>query len=443
MVALAGASRRITSALPAGAAVVGAGLAILGVAAYVYLAIAGHAMSATGYADLAVLWMIVFSIGPGLFFPLEQELSRMVADHRARGLGARSIAIRIAVIGGGLLLALSAALLAARGPLTALLFDGRGQMVEVLVLNLAALTAAHLSRGLLSGHAAFGRYGAQLALDGLFRCGLAGVLAATGADSPAAYGLALAIAPLAAVALTVNRSVLAPEPGPAAPYHRVTAGMGLLIASSTLWLGLVNASVVSARLLAAPSEAVLAGALLSGVVLSRIPLFAFSAVQASLLPALSGAAARGDRAGFRRLLLRTSGAVAAMGVAGAVICIAIGPWLVRVLFGNTQLLSRADFAWLGLATVIYMLATVLGQAGLALGGHRDQAVGWAAGFAALLAMTLAPLSILLRVELAFLVGSAVAAVVLALHLRRRARRWQPQPDATPAPAAAGAAGLVD
>lgn len=422
---------------------VGAGLAILGAAAYVYLAIAGHALSATGYADLAVLWMIVFSIGPGLFFPLEQELSRRIADHRARGLGARSIAIRIAVIGGGLLLGLCALLLAARGPLTGLLFDGRDQMVEVLVLNLAALTAAHLSRGLLSGHAAFGRYGAQLALDGLLRCGLAAVLAATGADDPAAYGLVLAIAPLAAVALTVNRSVVAPEPGPVVPYRRVTAGMGLLIASSTLWLAVVNASVVSARLLAAPSEAALAGALLSGVVLSRIPLFAFSAVQASLLPALSGAAALGDRAEFRRLLIRTSGAVAGMGLAGAAVCVAIGPWLVRVLFGAAELLGRADFAWLSLATLIYMLATVLGQAGLALGGHKDQAAGWAAGFAALLLTTLAPLSVLVRVELAFLAGSAVAGVVLALHLARRARRWRPQPDAAPTPAAVGSAGLVD
>ncbi|MGH3712367.1 MAG: polysaccharide biosynthesis protein [Micromonosporaceae bacterium] len=433
--------RRLLAALPAGTAIVGAGLAILGIAAYVYLAIAGHALDDAGYSDLAVLWMIVFSVGPGLFFPLEQELSRLVAARRARGQGVRPIAVRIAVVGSAILAVLLVAVIALRQPLADALFEGDARLVDVLAANLGALTAAHLSRGLLSGHGEFGRYGAQLAADGLLRCGFAAGLAAYGVREAAWYGLALAVAPLLAVALTVNRTVLRPAPGPTVPYAEVTRGMGLLVASSTLWLALVNASVVSARLLSTPAEAALAGALLSGVVLARIPLFAFSAVQASFLPALSGSAATGDRTGFRRLLVRTTGAVTAMGVIGAVVCIAIGPWLVRTLFDAEAVLSRGDFAWLTIATTIYMIATVLGQAGLALAGHRDQALGWAAGFVALLLVTLLPGSILLRVELAFLVGSLVAGVVLAAQLVRRIRDWPSHPaDAVPATQGAG---LVD
>ncbi|MGH3734366.1 MAG: polysaccharide biosynthesis protein [Micromonosporaceae bacterium] len=433
--------RRLFAALPAGTAIVGAGLAILGVAAYVYLAIAGHALDAQGYGDLAVLWMIVFSVGPGLFFPLEQELSRLVAGRRAQGLGVRPIAVRISVVGAAILAALLVATVVLRRPLADALFEGRASLVDVLVVNLAALTAAHLSRGLLSGHGEFGRYGAQLAADGLLRCGLAAVLAGAGVHDAVWYGLALAVAPLLAVLVTLNRTVLLPAPGPSVPYAEVTAGMGLLVASSTLWLALVNAGVVSARLLSTPAEAGLAGALLSGVVLARIPLFAFSSVQASLLPALSGAAATGDRTGFRRLLARTTVAVTALGVAGAAVCIAIGPWLVRTLFDAGSVLSRGDFAWLTIATTIYMVATVLGQAGLALSGHRDQALGWAAGFGSLLLVTLLPGSILMRVELAFLVGSAVAAVVLAVQLVRRIRQWPAHP-AAPVPATQGA-GLTD
>ena len=432
---------RLISSLPAGTVLVGAGLGILGLAAYVYLAIAGHALDDREYADLAVLWTIVFSIGPGLFFPLEQELSRLVAARQAQGTGARSPVHRIAVVGGLILAGLLALTFLLRGFLAETLFSGQRQLVDVLAANLVALTAAHLSRGLLSGFGEFGRYGIQLALDGVLRCLLAVALLLADIADPASFGLVLAIAPLIAVGLTVNRRVVRPEPGPIVPYAEVTAGMGLLVASSLLWLAVVNASVVSARVLATPAEAALAGALLSGVILARIPLFAYSSVQASLVPALSGAAATGDRAGFRRLLTRTTVAVTALGGTGAAVCIAIGPWLVRVLFGSEAVLSRVDFAWLGIATAVYMVASVIGQSSLALAGHRDQALGWAAGFLALLAATFAPGSILFRVELAYLVGSVVAGVVLTAQLVRRLRHWSrhlEQPVAATPPT-----GLID
>jgi O-antigen/teichoic acid export membrane protein len=432
--------RRLIGVLPAGTALVGAGLGILGLAAYVYLAIASHALGRNPYSDLAVLWMIVFSVGPGLFFPLEQELSRMVAARQAQQLGARPVAVRLAVVGAGVLLALLVALYLLRGPLARELFSGDGQLVDVLAANLVALTAAHLSRGLLSGHGQFGRYGIQLALDGVLRCVFAVLLAISGVHQPAAYGMVLAVSPLIAVAVTVNRRVLLPAPGPGVPYAEVTAGMGLLVASSTLWLALVNASVVSARLLSTQAEAALAGALLSGVVLARIPLFAFSSVQASLLPALSRSVATGDHAGFRTLLLRTTAAVAGLGLAGAVVCVTIGPWLVRVLFGDEAVLGRDDFAWLTIATTIYMVATVFGQSGLALAGHKDQAIGWAAGFVTLTAATFVPGSILFRVEVAFLAGSTVAAVVLAVLLVRRLRGF-PARAAEPVPTPTG--GFLD
>ncbi|HEX2417748.1 MAG TPA: hypothetical protein VHJ83_06445, partial [Micromonosporaceae bacterium] len=87
MRAVASLAQRLTAVLPAGTALVGAGLGVLGLAAYVFLAIAGHTLDPADYSDLAVLWMIVFSLGPGLFFPFEQELGRLVAAHRAEQTG--------------------------------------------------------------------------------------------------------------------------------------------------------------------------------------------------------------------------------------------------------------------------------------------------------------------------------------------------------------------
>ncbi|MGH3740722.1 MAG: polysaccharide biosynthesis protein, partial [Micromonosporaceae bacterium] len=377
------------------------------------------------HADLAVLWMLVFSIGPGLFFPLEQELSRLMAHRRAQGVGTGALQRRIAGIAAAMTLALVGLLALARDPLAQLLFDGRSHMVDVLGVNVAALGVAHVSRGLLSGHTEFSRYGAQLALEGTLRCASAAALLVNGVASAAGYGLVLAAATLLAVAFTVNRRTLRLPSGPPVAYAEIAGGMGLLVVSNLLWLALVNASVVSARLLASPSEAAIVGALLSAVLIARVPLFLFASVQASLLPALSAAAAAGDRAGFQQRLTRTVGAVAGLGVAGAALSAIFGPALSRLLFDGGTALSHADFAWLAVATAVYMVATVIGQAGLALSGHREQAVGWAAGFAALLAVTCVPAGILLRVELAFLAGAATAAVVLATQLARRMRLWWP------------------
>lgn len=432
--------RRLLSALPAGTAMVGAGLGVLGVAAYAFLAIAGHTLSPRGYSDLAVLWMIVFSVGPGLFFPLEQELGRLVTARRSRGDGSGPVVRRVALIGLALLILLVATTLTTRQPLASWLFGGDARLVDALAVNLVALTAAHLSRGLLAGHGEFGRYGAQLALDGALRVGFAAALAWLGPDQAVWYGLALAAAPVLAVASTTPARLLRPDPGPPVRYADLVHGLGLLIVSSTLWLTVVNAGVVSARLLAAPQEVALAGALLSGLVLARVPLFVFSSLQASLLPALAAAAAAADREGFRRLLTRTGLVVAGLGAAGGVVCVLAGPWLVRVLFDTPAVLGRDDFAWLSAATAVFMLATVVGQACLALAGHRDQAIGWTVGFVVLLAVTLLPGPVLIRVEAAFMAGSLAAGLVLAAALRRRVRLWSVRPQV---PAATPTPGLVE
>ena len=73
--------------LPTGTLQVGAGLMVFGGAAYVHLAVAGHSLSTRGMAAMSVLWSIVFLLGLGLFFPVEQELIRHVAARVAGGRG--------------------------------------------------------------------------------------------------------------------------------------------------------------------------------------------------------------------------------------------------------------------------------------------------------------------------------------------------------------------
>lgn len=412
----AGTARVGRRALPPGTTAVAGGLVVLGLAAYVFLALAGHALSAADFSALSVLWVIVFAVGPGLFFPLEQELARVVAGRTEAGDGPGAVVARVAALAAAALAALLVLLVVVGPWVSARLFGGDRGLTAALGLNVVALALVHLSRGVLAGTGRFRRYGAQLAVDGVLRCGVAAVLPATGLASPAAFGVALAAAQVLAVLVTAGGAVRL-ESGPPAPWATVTAGLGLLLASTLAAQVLVNVGVVVARLLAA--DPALAGELLSAAVLTRLPLFAYAALQASLLPSLSRAVAAGDEPAYRRTLSRALWTVVGLGVAGAAVCAALGVRLTRVLFDARGVLSAADFAWLSTGTAVFLVALVLGQGGLALGRHAVQAVAWTTGLAVLVAVTLAPLGVLARVELGYLLGSLTVVLMLAADLTRR------------------------
>lgn len=393
----------------------GAGLAVLGAAGYAFLAAASSALSAADYSAVSVLWVIVYAVGPGLFFPLEQELARVVAARGAVGDGPRGVVGRIAALAGGLLLVLLTGLAAAGPWVSALLFGGDTALTVALGCNVAALALAHLARGVLGGTGQFGRYGAQLAVDGVLRAGFGVALALVGPASPAAFGFALAAAQLLSVVVTGPATALVA--GSPAPWAGITAGLALLLGAALCAQVVVNVGVVVARLLA-PDPA-LAGELLSASVLARAPLFVFASLQASLLPGLSRALAVRDAPGYARLLRRAVSTVLALGAVGTVLCVVAGRWLTRVFFDSAGALSPVDFGWLSAGTTAFMVALVLGQGVLARGWHGAQASAWAAGLAVLAAVTVAPLGVLARVEAGYLLGSLTAAGALAAVLVRR------------------------
>ncbi|MDG4797442.1 polysaccharide biosynthesis protein [Micromonospora sp. WMMD1082] len=428
---------RLLRLVPPGTLPIGAGLALVGLASYVHLALAGHNLDAAGYSSLSVLWSVVFTLGIGVFFPVEQEVARLVAARRTRGLPPGPVLARGATVAAAVLGLLLLAVLGAADTLADRLFDGDRAMVATLGGALAALAVAHTTRGVLSGLRHFRWYGTQLGLDGGLRIGLVAALAVAGVDSPVAYALVLVLAPLLGVALTAAPVLRAIGGGPKVGWSTLLRGLALLTVSSLLAQVVVNIGVINVRLLD-PTDVATAGALLSALVLVRVPLFVFGSMQAALLPGLSTAAATGDDPAFAALLRRAMTVVTAMGAAGGVLAVLLGPWLVRALFDAPAVLGHGDFAWLSLATLAYLWAMVLGQALLARDRHHAQAVAWTAGIAALAATTLAPLPVALRVELGYTVGSLVVAAVMVVLLRRRPRTTMPVPPAaTPVPATSG------
>lgn len=407
--------------VPRGTAAVGVGMAVNAAGAYGHLALAGRGLDTAGMAGLSVVWAVAFSVGIGLFFPLEQELTRTVAARVAGGAGTGPLLRRGTAVAAGLLAAAVLLLAAAHRPLARLAFDGDAALLWPLAGALAALAAAHTLRGLLAGHARFTAYAGQLTLDGLLRLGCAAALLLTGSHSPVAFALILTACPLLACLAFLPAALLAARaPGtvaiaPAA--GEIGRGLVALVGGAVLAQALANAPVLGAKGLA-PGNAALVTALLCALTLVRVPQFAVGALQAGLLRELTVRQQRGDRAGVARGVRRSAGGMAALGAVCTVPIALAGPWVTERLLAAPPVLGRLDFAALGLGTTGYLVAYLLGNGTLATGGHRPQALAWGAGAAVTAAALALPGPPGPRVEAAYALGSWTAAAMLAAGLIR-------------------------
>jgi O-antigen/teichoic acid export membrane protein len=418
MAALLEAARR-RNPLPTGTAAVGVGLIVAGLSAYGFLFVADKALSDAEYSPLATLWSLVFLIGPGLFLPVEQEISRALAERRARRQGGLPLVRRAATIGVGLALAVLVVLIATARPVVDHLFDGDVLLLLGLGLGLVGALAGHLTRGSLSGTGQFYGYGTYIGADGLIRV-LGGTLCfVVGINTAGPFGVAVGIAGLLAVgvALSVQRPDL--EEGPEANFSDVSGALGLLLWASLCAFAIMNIGPVLVKLLASDSQAEAAGHFVNGVVIARVPLFLFQAVQAALLPKLAALAHSGHLGDFRSGLKRLLVVVAALAGLGTLVGAVLGPFVVEVMFPGSGLGSRT-MGLLAAGAGLYMLALACAQAVIALGGHFDQALGWCLGLVTLLvSVWLGPDNLFLRVEIGLLVGSLVSFVAIGGLLARR------------------------
>lgn len=405
--------------LPQGTLPVGAGLLIAGLTAYGFLVISARALGPQRYASLSVLWALAFLFNPGFFLPLEQEVSRALSARRAGGIGGAPLVTRAVMLGAALSAAVVAACLLAAGFILDRLFDGEVMLLVAFAISLLVYFAAYLTRGILSGEGQFRRYGLVVGTEGVLRLTGCVGLALFGVAAAGPYGLALALAPIGAVAIGLRGVRELILPGPPAPWGELSSALAYLLAASFLAQLLVNAGPVAVKLLAAPSQSEAAGRFLAGLVIARVPLFLFQAVQAALLPKLSGFAAAGLHAEFRSGVRRILVAVTAIGAVATLAALSVGPWGVRLLFGREFVLSRVDLGYLAGASAAYMVAIALAQALIALESHARVAIGWLIGTAVFFLVTAFGTDLLTRVEHGFLAGSVGAALAMGALLAPR------------------------
>lgn len=405
---------------------VGAGLAVFGLATYGFLAAAGRGLPAGEFSPLSVMWTVLNAAGIGLFVPFEQEMSRRTAVARATGT-ANAAALRHSLRSAAALLGVVAVLAAALArPIAQHLFGGRTSLVVLLVAAMAGMAASYVARGLLSGNGRFGRYGAQLAVDGVLRMAAAATLAVAGAHGPAPYAAVLVVSPVVAVLLTTPRPRRLLTPGPAAPYVGATAALATLVVASALSQALANAGPVIVQLLAGPDEQTAAGRFTAALVVARVPLFAFAAVQAVLLPGLAAFVGAGDGPGLQRRARIVALWTGSLGALGTLVVWLLGPWVVRLLFGPSFGAGRGIITAIAASGAVFMLAQVAAQVLLALGDERLVVLGWASGVLALVGASFWRASIDERGAAALVVGAAVALVALGAVALARVHGWARQ-----------------
>ena len=245
----------------------------------------------------------------------------------------------------------------------------------------------------------------------------AGALLISGAESAAAFGWVQLEAQLVAVFDELGRLILRAAAAPDQPVDPLASravsltvlarSIAFMAAATLASQLLVNGGPVAVKLLAPPSNA-LAGRFLTTLVIARIPLFMFAALQASLLPGLAKMVDAGQwdhmTAALRRLLV----SLAVTGLGLTVLIWIAGPAMVGVVFGEAYRADRGPMAVLTLGCTVYMLASVLAQALLAMHLSGTVAAGWWIGLGAFALSLVNSVSLPMRVSVALLVGSIVA-----------------------------------
>ena len=409
-------------ALPEGSLAVVVGVLVAGIAAFGFLSVSARALGPGKYADLSLLWVLGFVAGPGVFMPLEQEISRAIAARRAKGLGARPVVQRAIILGGGMLAILIVATSLVAGPIINKLFDHRGILFIAFLLSLASLYIGYVGRGYLSGNRRFGAYSVLVAAESTSRLIPVVLFSLAGWAAVGPYGLAFGAAPLITTPLVLVARRGLTSPGPQAEWGELTAALGYLVLAALLTQLLLNLAPITVKLLSNHSQQAEAGRFLAGLIIARVPVVLFQAVLAALLPKLSHLAASNKFKEFESSVWRLLLAIAALGVVAVLGAVVAGNFALRILNGSKYVLTRSDFAFLSAASIVFILALTLGQALIALRAYGYLAIGWLLGAVAFVVPVALVHTLLLRVELGFLVGSLTSTAVLGVLMIRRLPR---------------------
>jgi O-antigen/teichoic acid export membrane protein len=357
-----------------GARILSIGIAATGLFTFAYFAVAGHVLSEGDYGRVSLLWSLLFVVMSVIYRPVEQLLSRTIADRRARGLtGGHPLRvpglIQASFAGAFLVVAL-----ALRGPIEDGLFDGRASLYWILLGAAMAYAASYFARGYFAGHQWFGLYGGLVLFESLSRFCFPVAVAVGIASGATAVALGILAAPLASL-LVIPWAIGRHEPAATrAPRERGAMRESAGFAGSVAVIQLAEQTLLNAAVLLV-TDSVKAGIVFSALLVARAPLQLFQAVQTSLLPHLAGLEATEGREAFARAIRQTVLAIAAFAGAVALGLLAIGPWVMEIVF-NKEGYGRVGLAVIAIGMGLHLAGGTLNQAALARGRAHLAAAAW-------------------------------------------------------------------
>jgi O-antigen/teichoic acid export membrane protein len=459
-----------------GARILSIGIASTGLLTFAYFSIASHVLGEESAKRLDVLWSVMFVIISVIYRPIEQLLSRTIAERRALGSAEHRLRVPILIQASFALIFLVVAL-ALHDELVNDVFEGESALYYVLVVGTLAYAASYFARGWLAGHQRFGLFGALVLMESTSRICFALAVALGIASGQTAVALGIAAAPF--VSLVVIPAAFARSRGDRAGRHdapgealdqalaeptapaggtlitvdeaaaalagpgtegvqetvagrssiggnlSLRRGGGFAVLVSSIMLSeqtLLNGAVLTVD--ATARSAVLAGVVFNVLLIARAPLQLFQAIQTSLLPHLTGLEATAGHEAFARAIRVTILAIAAFAVAVALGLLVLGPFaLEHVFFGQTFSYNRFGLALIGVGMGLHLTSGALNQAALARDRARAAAVCWAcAAVVFIVWMFSSPVSEqLLRTEIGYAGATALLASMLAVLYRRGTR----------------------
>jgi O-antigen/teichoic acid export membrane protein len=439
-----------TGTYASSARVLSIGIASTGVFTFLYLATASHVLDPASYSRISLCWAIMFVILSVIYRPVEQLLSRMIADRRARGLHGHPLRIP-AVIQFGFASAFLAAALLLRHQIEHGIFNGSSALYWILVVGVLAYAASYFARGWLAGHERFDLYGGLVFLESTSRFLFALAVAVGIGSGQGAVGLGMAVAPFASLCVIPFAFSRVRRRGPVGlpaadaaregPAHAqleeaatdltlmhgagfAVAVVGIMFAEQTL----MNAGVliVAANAGGVALTSGLTGFVFNVMLIVRAPLQLFQAIQTSILPHLAGLEARESAAEFGRAIRLTILVIGAFAGSVALGLLTVGPVVMTAVLGDKGFhYGRVGLALVGLGMGLHLVSGTLNQAALARGRATMAAVAWLCAAALFVVIVATPTisSEVTRVE----VGYFSAALVLCGLLWAVYRRGAAQP----------------
>ena len=419
------------------------GVGLTGVITYVYFFIASHVLSKPDYGQITVLWSAVFITISTLYRPIEQLLSRHIAEHTVKGEPIGGTMRNAATIQAGLSLLFAVLALALRAPIQNGVLEGNETLYWVFFSSVLFYAASYFARGFLAGGKRFGLFTALILSESCFRT-LFAVLVAIGVLSGqsvvaigivAAPALSLMVVPFA-FARRAKRAQEAQPAGPAVTEEDTAVSMahGTGFAAAVLVImfseqAFLNAGPLVIRGL---QGAAAAGFIFNVLMIARAPLQLFQAVSTSILPHLTGlhtSEEPGSEKEFHRSVRMVLLGLTAFTALALLFMAAVGPTAMQLAFSDKFTYDREGLLLVTLGMGLYLASVTVNQACIAQGQVRRAAGRWIACAALFIGWNFVPLleNEFRRVEVGFLLAAGVLLSLLYYVYRRPHERVEDIP----------------